>query len=230
MREPLLRFAEELERRDERAAVELAGVEALGREVEEVRAAAAAAASFLDLLPAALAEAVAVAAAAEAARVEATETLTTAEERLARAERGGKEDERVAAARAVQHARDELREAGLRVDRADEARERLERAGEERRREAGELERRAGALAERLGGVARVAHEAAIPPSGALEDVLAWTAQARGALLLAGAGIQAEREHVAREASELVASVSGDPRAPAGVAGIRERIARELGR
>jgi chromosome segregation protein len=224
----LLRFAEELERRDERASVELAGVETLRREVEEVRAAADAVASFLAGLPAALADAAAEEEAAAAARGAAERTRAAADERLARAEQRGKEDERVAAAREVQHARDALHEAELRVEQAAAARRGLEREGDERWLDAEELERRAHALAERLGRVPRVAHEAGLPPAAGLENVLGWTARARGALLLAAAGIASERERVAREATELVASVSGDPRALSGVAGIRERVAREL--
>lgn len=227
--EPLLRIAEELERRDERAVAELAEVEGLGREVEETRAAAEAAAAFLARLPEALGALAAEAGAAESARAEAAAALAEAEARLARAEARGQEEERIAAARAVQHARDALREAQLRLARAGEERARLEREGEERRREGEELERRARELADRLGGLPRVAHVAALAPQPGLEGVLAWAARARGAVLVAGAGIAAERERTAREASELVACVSGDPLALAGVAGIRDRLARALG-
>jgi len=179
------------------------------------------------VLPAAEAALLEEARAAESARGAEQASLAEARERL---ERARKDDERLAAARAVQHAQDALREAELRVERAAAERSRLEGEAELRRSEAAELEARASALARALGELPRVAQEAALAPAPGLAGVLAWAEEARGALLLPAAALAGERDRIAREATELVASVSGDPHALAGVAGIRARLARELGR
>ena len=52
--------------------------------------------------------------------------------------------------------------------------------------------------------------------------------RARGALLLARAGLATERKKVVREATELVTAVLGEPLAATGVAGVRGRLARAL--
>ena len=59
--------------------------------------------------------------------------------------------------------------------------------------------------------------------------MLEWASLARGGLLVAEAGLARERDALVREASELVASVSGDPLASTSVAGVRARLARALG-
>ena len=224
--EPLLRIADELERRDADAADEVARIERLGRELEGLRASAEAAASFLDALPAAELALARETEAAEAALGDATTALAEADAQL---ERARKDDERLAAECAVQHARDALREAELRVERASVERTRLEAEAEHRRSEAAELAAHAGALARALGALPRVAQAASLAPAPGLAGVLAWAEEARGALLLASSGLAAERDRIAREATELVASVSGDPNALAGVTGLRDRLARELG-
>ena len=227
MSEPLLALAGDLERRDGLAAGEAARLDELARELEELRSAAVETAGFLDALPAARAALAAEAAAAASARTAAAATLAGAEARL---EQARKDDERLAAERAVQHARDALREAERRVERAAAERSRLEEEAERRSGEAAELEARAQALAGSLGELPRVAHEAALAPVPGLASVLRWAEEARGALLLASAGLAGERDRIAREATELVAAISGDPYVFAGVAGVRERVVRELGR
>ena len=226
--EPLLALAEELERREERALAEQAEVEELGRDVERVRAAAADAAAFLAALPGALEAAAEEEHAAEQARAAADAAARDAENALAHAEDKGREDERLAAARAAQHARDRLHEAELRVEAARAERARLAQEGERREAEAAALAGDAQALAARLAALPRVAREAVAEPGAGLDGVLEWAAQARGGLLVAAAGIAAERDRVAREATELVAAVSGDPLSLAGVSGIRERLERAL--
>jgi colicin import membrane protein len=226
--EPLLRIADELERRDAAAADALAEVERRRQEVEETRAQAGAAAAFLAALPGALAAAAEEEQTASEAVVRASETLREAEELQARAEERGKEEERLAAARAVQQARDGLHEAELRLERARGEHRGLEREGEKRRREAEALLARAQELAAALGRLPRVAPEAAAPPGPGLDGVLDWAARARGGLLVARAGLATERDAVVREATELVASVSGEPLAATGVAGVRARLERAL--
>ncbi|HET7568892.1 MAG TPA: hypothetical protein VFJ91_12940 [Gaiellaceae bacterium] len=224
MSEALLRLADELERRDERAAAELGEVERLAADVERTGAAAREAIGFLDSLPDALAALAREQEAVAAARAEAEAALAEAESRE-RDARG--EQETLTAARAVQHARDDLRDAVSRLERAQAGRARLEGEEAARRSEAAGLEREAAGLSERLAAISRVAHEAAAAPDG-LRELPEWAARARGALLVAGAGLSSERDRVAREATELVASVSGDPLALAGARGVRERVARAL--
>jgi chromosome segregation ATPase len=221
--EPLLRIVDELERRDEDAAAALLEIEALQREVEETRARAAATAAFLAAFPDALAVREAEQRAADESRTKASAALADAEAELARAADRGREDARLAAERAVQHARDALREAELRVDRARAGRERLEREEQEQHADAERLVLRVGPLAQRLAENPQVG---TVPPGPGLDAVLEWASRARGDLLLAHAGLATERDKVVREATELVASALGEPLPGNGVAGVRRRLER----
>jgi DNA repair exonuclease SbcCD ATPase subunit len=189
-------------------------------EVQAVREGAAAAASFLAGLPQTLATRRAEVDAAAAAELEATARFGEAKAEHEQAER---EDERLATARALERARDRLREAELRLASARGAVELLEREAHRRRDDAASLEARAAELAARP----RLAGETAHPPAG-LDALLDWASRARGELLLARAGLATEREAVVREASEVVASVLGEPLAVTSVAGVRGRLARAL--
>jgi hypothetical protein len=222
--EPLLAIAEDLERRDARAAEALLEVERLQHEIDELRTHAAATAAFLHELPASVAAQQKEEHAAVEALAHAVAALRDAETELARLGEKGSESARLAAARTAQHARDAVDDATLRLERAREERDRLERDGAERRGESERLERRAAGLAAELG----LAHD--VPPPGpGLDGALDWAARARGELLVAHAGLATERDKVVREASELVASVLGEPLAATSVAGVRSRLARALG-
>jgi chromosome segregation ATPase len=214
----LLTFAEELERRDADVAQALTGVERLQTDVEELRAHASAAGAFLDVLPTALAERAADERAAIDARDEAANAVGAAEQIV---ERAGKDDQRLEAERALQQARDNLHAGEFWVAQAREARAELEREGEARRAEARSLVQRALELAPRVRDV----------PSGSasLDGALDWASRARGALLLERSALARERDEVVREATELLASVLGDPLTATGAAGVRERLARALG-
>jgi len=216
--ESLLSFAEELERRDADVAQALLGVERLQAEVEELRAHASAAGAFLDALPAAFAERTADERAAIGARDEAAEAVSASEQLV---EHAGKEDQRLEAERALQQARDDLHAAEFWVAQAREARAELERDGAARRVEAESLTQRAVELAPRVRDV----------PAGSpnFDGALEWASRARGALLLERSALARERDEVVREATELLASVLGDPLTATGAAGVRERLARALG-
>jgi hypothetical protein len=218
LQDSLLSFAEELERRDAVAAQALTDVERLEAEVEELRVLAAAADAFLDALPAALAERAADERAATDARGEAAEAVRAAEQFV---ERAGKEDQRLDAERALQQTRDDLHAAEFWVAETREARDKLERDGAARRVEAESLTQRAVELAPRVRDVP--------PPSPSLDGALEWASRARGALLLQRSTLARERDEVVREATELLASVLGDPMTATAVAGVRERLARALG-
>ena len=216
--ESLLSFAEELERRDADVAQALTGVERLQAEVDELRAHAAAAAAFLDALPAALAERASDERDAVGARDHAEQAVRTAEQFVERAE---KKDQRLEAERALQQARDDLHAAEFWVAQSREAHAELERDGAARRVEAESLAERAVELAPRVRDV----------PAGSsdLGGALEWASRARGALLLERSGLARQRDEVVREATELLASVLGDPLTATAVAGVRERLARALG-
>jgi hypothetical protein len=216
--ESLLSFAEELERRDADVAQALTDVELLHVEVEELRAHASAVAAFLDTLPAALAERAADERDAIDARGRAEGTVNEAEQVVERAQ---KEDQRLEAERALQRARDDLHAAAFWLAQAQEARAEIERDAAARRVEAEHLARRAVDLAPRVRDVPTA--------SADLDGALEWASRARGALLLQRSALARERDEVVREATELLASVLGDPLTSTAVAGVRERLARALG-
>jgi len=218
-----LSIAEDLERRDERAAAALLEVERLQAEVDELRAHASAAAAFLRELPAAHAALAAEEQAAAAEHERAADARQAAEEQLARAEERGSESARLEAARAAQHARDAFEDAVLRVARAGRERAQLDQEAVERGAEAERLERRGAELSVHP----RLEHEVAAPATG-LHSLLDWASRARGELILSHAALAAERDTLAREATELVASVLGEPLVSAGAAGVRERLERAL--
>jgi len=215
--ESLLSFAEELERRDADVAEALARVEALQAEVDELRTHATAAAEFLVTLPEALAERASDERVAIEARDHAERAAREAEQLAARAE---KEQQRLEAERAWQRARDDLHAAEFWVDQARAARAELERQSVARRAEAEVLVRHALELAPRVRDVP------AAPAD--LRGTLEWASRARGSLLLEHSGLAREREEVVREATELLASVLGEPLTATAVAGVRERLARAL--
>jgi hypothetical protein len=222
--EPLLTIAEDLERRDERAAAALLEVERLQAEIDELRTRAGAVAAFLRELPAARAALEAEEQAAAAAQEGAAGAWRGAEDELARLQERGSENVRLQAAQTAQHARDALEEAELRVARAQQERARLEQEGVERGADAERLEERGTELAVHP----RLEHDVAAPATG-LHGLLDWAARARGELLVSHAALATERDKIVREASELVGSVLGDPLAATSVAGVRQRLERALG-
>ena len=127
----------------------------------------------------------------------------------------------------MQHARDALRDAEHRVERAHAERERLVLEEQEQRGDADRLVLRVQPLAR--DARRESPHRAPIRPRPALDGVLEWTSRARGDLLLAHAGLATERDKVVREATELVASALGEPLPGNGVAGVREQLTRSIG-
>jgi chromosome segregation ATPase len=213
----VLTFAEELERRDAEVAHALVDVERLQAEVDELRTQTTAVSGFLASLPGLVERHDADVRAAAESRDSVAELLREAEAEL---ERAGKDDERLAAERVVQYRRDELHDADAWLLQARTAREQLDRESEQRRVEADQLAGRAAELAERVREVPS--------PAPGLEGAAEWGARARGALLVRHSGLADERDKVVREATELVASVVGDPLLVTGVAGVRDRLERAL--
>jgi hypothetical protein len=223
---PLLRIVDELERRDEDAAAALHEIEELQREVDETRARGTAITDFLAAFPGALAARETEERAADESQAAAAEALAEAEAALADAEQRGRDDARLAAERTVQHARDTLRDAGHRVERAHAERERLVLDEQEQRAAADRLVLETEPLAGTLAASPRVATD---PPRPGLDGVLEWTSRARGDLLVAHASLATERDKVVREATELVASALGEPLPANGVAGVRGQLMRSIG-
>jgi hypothetical protein len=215
--ETLLSFAEELERRDADVAQALLEVERLQREVEAIRVHGTAAVTLLASLPSALAEVDVDERAAVAEQLEADAGARDAEAALQRAR---KEDERLAAERSLQHARDRALAAERWVVQVHEERARLEAEAEAQRAESMLLAARAAELAPLVRDVP--------PPSGGIEGALAWASRARGELLLERSALATERDTLVREASELLASVLGEALTTTGVAGVRNRLERAL--
>ena len=96
-------------------------------------------------------------------------------------------------------------------------------------REATAIVGAAAAVARDLETAPRLSSRVPAPPDPDLAGVIAWASRADGALLLAGSGLEDEREAVVREANELAAAVLGEPPAPAGVHQIRERVEAAIG-
>ena len=141
-----LSFAAELERRDADVAQALREAERLHGEVDGIRTRGTAAITFLASLPGALAE---LEADERAAAAEQTEADAAAHEAEAGVERARKDDERLAAARALQQARDRAHAAEVWVAQTREERARLQAEGEARRVEAESLATRVAELAAR---------------------------------------------------------------------------------
>jgi hypothetical protein len=215
--ETLLSFAEELERRDADVAQALREVERLQREVEEMRVHGTAAVTLLASLPSALAEVDVDERAAVAEQLEADAAARDAEAALQRAR---KDDERLAAERVLQRARDRALAAERWVAQVNEERASLEAEAEKQRAAAMLLAARAAELAPLVRDVPS--------PSGGIEGALAWASRARGELLLERSALASERDTLVREASELLASVLGEALTTTGVAGVRDRLERAL--
>jgi chromosome segregation ATPase len=202
--EPLLAFADELERRDADVASELARVEQLQAEVDQIRVHADALAEWLPW-------------AAAAVGTLNVEELAAADEAARLAER-------------LPETGDDLELARLRTAIADVEQRRV-RAQENARALADEIaarEREGRRLEARATKLAPSIPDTAPPEPNGLPALRAWASQARGALLVERSGLARERESIVREASELLASVLGDPLAATSVAGLRERLARAL--
>src|SRR4051794_15150759 len=219
-----VRFARELEERDERIASALARVRALQTDVEQMRAHGAAAIGFRAAYPAERARlgSERIAAAEELREREAA--LAAAEAGLARAEEG---EEQAAAPRAVTRTADAASSARKKLAPLEDEQASIERESARVEEDALRLERRLGELAERLTGTPRTTSVPA--PSPGLEALVGWTSRARAALFVTAGGLETERERVVREAAELGAAVLGEPTAATSVRLVRERVERAAG-
>jgi multidrug resistance efflux pump len=219
-----VRFARELEARDERLAAALAHVRALQADVDELRAHAAAAIAFRAAYPAEQARLAGGHAAAADELQEREAALAAAEAELARAKEG---EDRAAARRAVTRTGDAAASARRKLARLAEERASLDRESVRVEADALRLEQRRAELGTRLAGTPRAT---AVPtPDPGLEALVGWTSRARAALFVTAGGLENEREHVVREAAELGAAVLGEATAATSVRLVRERVEQATG-
>jgi chromosome segregation ATPase len=209
----LLAYARELEAEDAALAGAAAEVEALRAAATALRGRAEHAADVLARLPRAREAAAEAIAAAEA---ELERRLTDLRDAEAQLERGGKEEAVLAARRAVIRTRDLVGGAERKLERLRAEAEALEEEARAVNAELPELDRIAGDLAAKVDG---------LPEPGAI-GVAAWAARAEASLFVTRSGLEAQREHVIRQANELGASAFGEPLVSASVSLVRERLER----
>jgi chromosome segregation ATPase len=214
-----LELARDLEARDASLARAAGELEALNRDVADLRARAAEIESFRERLPH---ERAALEAALERAETDIAAREGQAHEAEARlAAAGSSEDER-AARRDVVATRDALSTARAARDDVAGQRDRLEREARSMEDSVTPLEQRAAGTARR---VDEALHQDGSRPE-ALEDIEPWGARARSSLFVARATTQRQREAILREASELAASALGEPAAATSAELARKRIER----
>jgi hypothetical protein len=218
----------ELERADEDVAALLAELDELYAACEAVRTRALAVETFFARLPAERTAREQALGEARATVERAEEAARRAADELARAERAAEEERRAAARRFDVRARDALAGARRRLATASAERERLESGAAEAEREAQTLEERARVLAAALRRRPRLAADAGAAPGAELGGVSEWGGRARAALLVARAGLAAERDALIRQANELGSAVLGEPLAPARAHDVARRVERAL--
>lgn len=226
----VLSAADELQRRDDAVAAEIAGIDELAGAAAALRERAVAVRDGLLAIPA---EAAALERSVEEAREresEAQAELADAEHRLAglEAARRRREDEIVQARRAVTTAAEAVADAHARVQRL--LARRLELRDEERalQDESAALVPRARDIAARIRLAPRVMDAGKGDPGESLDELDAWGGHARAALFVTRGALDGEREQIVLEASALVASVLGEAPAGASVALVRRRLEEAL--
>lgn len=226
----ILSAADELQRRDDAVATEIAAVDSLAGAAAAVRERAVAMRDGLAAIPG---EAAAVERSVEEAcqrESHAQAELAQAESRLAglEAARRRRDDEIDQARREVGTAADMVADAHARVRRL--LARRLELRDEEYalREEAAALVRRAQDVAARIREVPRVMDAAKGDPGASLDELDDWGGRARAALFVARGVLDGEREQIVHEASSLVASVLGEAPAGTSVALVRRRLEEAL--
>jgi chromosome segregation ATPase len=226
----ILSAADELQRRDEEVAAEIAGIDELATSAAALRERAVAVRDALAAVPA---EAAAVEHSVEEAcarESQAHAELAAAERRLAglEAARRRKDDEIAQARRQVSAAADALSDAHARVQRL--LARRLELRDEDRalQIESAQLLEQAREVASRIRAVPRVMDAGKGEPGDTLDDLDTWGGQARAALFVTRGTLDDERERIVLEAGSLVASVLGDAQPGTSVALVRRRLEEAL--
>jgi chromosome segregation ATPase len=226
----ILEAADELQRRDDVVAAEIAELDGLAAGVASTRARAIDVRAGLASVPL---EATALEGSIEDAKAregEAHAELADAERRLAglEASRRRKPEEIAQARRRATNAREVLTDARHRVERLLARRLELRAQERELQAEAESLLGEARALARRIGGAPRVPEAGKGIPGASLDELDEWGGRARAALFVARGTAETERERVVNEAAALLGSVLGDAPAGASVALARRRLEEAL--
>ncbi len=228
-RDERLALLRDLERADEAVAAELAELDELYAEVEDVRTRALELQELFASLPDARVAAAEAVVEAERRLAETRASVEEAAGELSQAEADG-DPERLAEARRFElRARDALLIAERRATAARDHAGELETRADAAERETAALEARASELAEALLARPRLTEDAVSGPEPGAAGVAEWGTRTRAALLVARSQLAAERDAVVRQANELGAAVLGEPLPPQGAAAVARRVERQLG-
>jgi hypothetical protein len=223
-----LALLRQLERADEATEVELASIDELSLEVQELHARALELREFFVRLPEELAAAAEAVGDAERVLDEARAAAEQARLELAAAEKDGNRDRLADARRFELRSLDSLHMAERAATSAREHDARLAADAKAAEREMAALERSARELSSRLAATPRLADEAVAPPEAGAAGVVEWGTRARAALLVGRSQLATERDAIVRQANELGAAVLGETLPPLGAAGIARRVEHEL--
>ena len=222
--ERTLAFLRELERTDETVAAELAGLDRLAHETEDVRERAAALAAFLERLPAERERARAASDDTRAELEARRDALARAEAELGEEERRGDGERLAAARRAERRTRDLVRMGERRLAASEADGERLEVKARDAARDSELVLARGAELAAALRERPGLAEGAGEAPASGLDDVARWATNARAALFVARGRLAAERDAVIRQANEVGAAVLGEPLSAQSAALVARRV------
>jgi hypothetical protein len=222
----LVSRAAELERRDEVVAGELETLADLAERAGAVRSRAAEIAASLERLPGELDD---VGRACDQARAEAAaarEESRLARERVASLEHGRrrKQEELDRAIREAATAAELLADAEAQVERLRVRADELRASEVGLRAEAVGLAPVAAQIAAELARAPRIADAPGLEPGTTLVDLEHWGLLVRSAVLVARAGLEADREQLVVEANVLAAGVLGDQLGASSVAVVRRRL------
>lgn len=218
----------DLESRDDTLAEQLATVDSLTGRTAAVRREAVEVSAALDRLPQELVAAETATTAAQAAARSADDELAEAVRRAESLGRRAGQDERDQVQRELTRARQEVHDAGIRVE---HARGRLAELDELRRTLAVRSEGigiEARAVAAAIRGVSRVADAGKGDPGDTLAAIDDWGARARAALFVARGTLANERERVVLEANALGSAILGEELGGSSVGVVRRRVAAAL--
>lgn len=224
----LLALAAELEAVDEVLAEEISGIDELADRVAAARARAVDVSARLATLPGEQAAAVAAERAALADEQAAREALVRAEARIESLGRRTSQDERDQAERELTRAREDVHDAGARLERARAQVVELGELDQALRVESDALVVGAAAIAAGLGERARVADAGKGSSGATLAELEEWGARARAALFVARGALATERERIVLEANALGSSVLGEPLGGSSVSLVRRRLEEAL--
>jgi hypothetical protein len=222
----LLPHVRVLEERDAELARRVDAVAALLASVDESRDRAAAVTAELAHIPDELAAVELVEHAARESERQERLALAEAERRLAEVEhsRRRSKDVKAEAERSMLRAREAVAEAVARVARAQQRRRALLEREAELGAETERLVETANATAAAIRDVPTVSESGREPPGAGLDGIAEWGGRAHAALFVVRGVLEAERQRIVDEASELGAAVLREQSAGASVASVRRRL------